>query len=139
MKWVRFERDGKQGIGRLHGETVRPVEAKGLREVIEGRGTRAVGGAIPLGGTRLWAPLRPGKIIAVGQNYWDHCREQKKDPPKRPILFAKFPLSVIGPGDEVRWPQDLTSQVDYEAELALVIGRTARSIPEDSALDYLFG
>ena len=139
MKWVRFERDGKQGIGTLQGDTVRPVEAKSLQDVIDGRGTQAAGGAIPLAGTRLLAPLRPGKIIAVGQNYWDHCREQKVDPPKRPILFAKFPLSVIGPGDEVRWPEDLTSQVDYEAEMALVIGRLARSVPEDSALDYLFG
>jgi len=142
MKWVRFEREGKQGIGSLQGESVQPVEAATLQEVIEGRGTKPSGAAFALngaGGAKLLAPLRPGKIIAVGQNYWDHCREQKKDPPKKPILFAKFPLSVIGPGQEVRWPHDLTSQVDYEAELALVIGKVARSVPEDKALDYLFG
>jgi 2-keto-4-pentenoate hydratase/2-oxohepta-3-ene-1,7-dioic acid hydratase in catechol pathway len=139
MKWVRFEREGKQGIGTLQGASVQPVEAQSLQEVIDGRGTGAAGPAFALNGAKLLAPLRPGKIIAVGQNYWDHCREQHVDPPKRPILFAKFPLSVIGPGDAVRWPEDLTSQVDYEAEMALVVGRTARSVAEDRALDYLFG
>ena len=76
----------------------------------------------------MLAPLRPGKIICVGQNYMDHCREQKVEPPDRPTLFAKFPTSVIGLGDEVRWPEDFSAQVDYEAELAVVIGRTARRV-----------
>jgi 2-keto-4-pentenoate hydratase/2-oxohepta-3-ene-1,7-dioic acid hydratase in catechol pathway len=139
MKWVRFERDGKPGIGMLDGERVQPVAATTLQDVIAGHGTQPAGEPFALSGTKLMAPLRPGKIIAVGQNYWDHCREQKKDPPTKPILFAKFPLSVIGPGDQVRWPEDLTSQVDYEAEMALVIGRTARLVKEENALDYLFG
>ena len=137
MKWVRFERDGKQGMGMLQGDSVQPVAATTLQEVIDGRGTEPAGAAFPLSEAKLRAPLRPGKILCVGQNYWDHCREQKKDPPTKPILFAKFPLSVIGPGDQVRWPQDLTSQVDYEAEMALVIGRAARLVKEEDALDYL--
>jgi 2-keto-4-pentenoate hydratase/2-oxohepta-3-ene-1,7-dioic acid hydratase in catechol pathway len=142
MKWVRFERDGKQGVGTLQGESIQPVEATSLQDVMAGRGMQPAGAAFTLdgaSGAELLAPLRPGKIIAVGQNYWDHCREQKVDPPQRPILFAKFPTSVIGPGQEVRWPQDLTSQVDYEAEMALVIGKAARSVSEAEALDYLFG
>ncbi len=141
MKWVRFERQGRQGMGTLQGDSVQPVEATSLQEVIDGRGTKPAGAAFSLngGGATLRAPLRPGKIIAVGQNYWDHCREQNVEPSKRPILFAKFPLSVIGPDEQVRWPEDLSSQVDYEAEMALVIGKTARSVSEDAALDYLFG
>jgi 2-keto-4-pentenoate hydratase/2-oxohepta-3-ene-1,7-dioic acid hydratase in catechol pathway len=144
MRWVRFERDGKVGVGTLQGpagdgQTVQPVQASSLQDIISGTGTALAGAAFPLNGTKLLAPLRPGKIICVGQNYWDHCREQKVEPPTRPILFAKFPLSVIGPDDQVRWPQDLTSQVDYEAELALVIGKHTRGASEADALDSLFG
>jgi 2-keto-4-pentenoate hydratase/2-oxohepta-3-ene-1,7-dioic acid hydratase in catechol pathway len=85
------------------------------------------------------APLRPGKIVCVGLNYMDHCREQHVTPPDRPTLFAKFPTSVIGPGDPIRWPADFSTQVDYEAELAVVIGRTASRVAEADALGHVFG
>jgi 2-keto-4-pentenoate hydratase/2-oxohepta-3-ene-1,7-dioic acid hydratase in catechol pathway len=139
MKWVRFERDGKTGIGTLQGDTLQPVAAGSLIDVIQGQGTTPSGPPIPLNGTTLRAPLRPGKIIAVGQNYWDHCREQNVQPSDRPILFAKFPLSVIGPGEQVRWYDGFSEKVDYEAELALVIGRHTRAVSEENALDALFG
>jgi 2-keto-4-pentenoate hydratase/2-oxohepta-3-ene-1,7-dioic acid hydratase in catechol pathway len=139
MKWVRFERDGKQGIGTLNGDSIQPVAAGSLLDVMQGTGTEPSGAAFPLAGATLKAPLRPGKIIAVGQNYWDHCREQNVKPPTRPILFAKFPLSVIGTGEQVRWPAGHSEQVDYEAELALVIGRLTSRVSEDEALDALFG
>jgi 2-keto-4-pentenoate hydratase/2-oxohepta-3-ene-1,7-dioic acid hydratase in catechol pathway len=81
----------------------------------------------------------PGKIIAVGQNYMDHIREQKGTPPKYPLLFSKFTSSVIDPGDVIRWSPALTSEVDYEAELAVIIGKTARRVAREEALDYVFG
>jgi 5-carboxymethyl-2-hydroxymuconate isomerase len=87
----------------------------------------------------LLAPLMPGKILAVGQNYLDHIREQGAEPPGLPVLFPKFPSSVIGPGEEIFWTDGLTEQVDYEAELAVVIGRRATRVTESEALDHVFG
>jgi 2-keto-4-pentenoate hydratase/2-oxohepta-3-ene-1,7-dioic acid hydratase in catechol pathway len=69
----------------------------------------------------------------------DHCREQKVEPPKAPIIFAKFPSAIIGPGETIRWNPALTNQVDYEAELAVVMGRIARNVAEAEALDYVAG
>jgi 2-keto-4-pentenoate hydratase/2-oxohepta-3-ene-1,7-dioic acid hydratase in catechol pathway len=94
----------------------------------------------PLDGVRLAAPLaNPSKIVCVGLNYHDHCREQGLDVPQRPILFAKFPSTIIGHEAEITWPGDLSQQVDYEAELAVVIGRRGRHIPVDEAYRYVAG
>lgn len=96
--------------------------------------------AISVDEVKILAPiLNPQKIIAIGRNYMDHCREQNVDPPKLPIIFAKFPTSIIGPGDAIRWDPDLTTQVDFEAELAVIIGRTARYVSQADALDYVVG
>lgn len=95
---------------------------------------------LPLSAVRLLAPVpRPSKIVCIGLNYMDHCREQKIQPPEAPIIFAKFPTSVIGPGDTITWDPALTSQVDYEAELAVVIGRRAKGVPASRASDYIAG
>jgi 5-carboxymethyl-2-hydroxymuconate isomerase len=82
---------------------------------------------------------RPPKVIAIGLNYRDHCRETNTPPPSRPIVFAKFSTAVVGPGVPITWSAALTKEVDYEAELAVVIGRTARRVTEATALDYVFG
>ncbi len=95
---------------------------------------------MPLGAVKLLAPVpNPSKIIAVGLNYMDHCREQQVEPPASPILFAKFPTAVIGPGQAIRWDPHLTGQVDFEAELAVVIGRKARRVSQADALSYVAG
>lgn len=94
----------------------------------------------PLAQVRLAPPLvNPSKIVCVGLNYHDHCREQGQEIPERPILFAKFPSTIIGPEDEITWPGDISQQVDYEAELAVIIGRKGRDIPVDRAYDYVAG
>jgi 2-keto-4-pentenoate hydratase/2-oxohepta-3-ene-1,7-dioic acid hydratase in catechol pathway len=94
----------------------------------------------PLNEVRVMAPiLNPSKIVAIGLNYMDHCREQGIQPPKRPTTFTKFPSSIIGPGDEIRWNADLTQKVDWEVELAVVIGKTARNVSAEDALDYIAG
>lgn len=88
------------------------------------------------------APVpRPGKIIAVGLNYHAHAQEHDGEVavPEVPMLFAKFPTSVIGPTGVVEWDPELTGAVDLEAELGVVIGRTARRISAAEALDYVFG
>ena len=88
----------------------------------------------------LLAPVpHPSKVVAIGLNYMDHCRENNVDPPRSPVIFAKFPSAVIGPGAAIRWDPALTNQVDYEVELAVVVGRTARCVPVERALDYVAG
>jgi 2-keto-4-pentenoate hydratase/2-oxohepta-3-ene-1,7-dioic acid hydratase in catechol pathway len=88
----------------------------------------------------LLAPVpRPGKVVAIGRNYREHAAEEGVDPPTAPLIFAKWPSSVIGHGAEIRWDPGLTGQVDYEAELAVVIGRRARNVGIDAALDHVLG
>jgi len=90
--------------------------------------------------TELLAPLpRPGKVVAIGRNYRVHAEEEGVDPPPAPLVFSKWPSSVVGPGADIRWDPELTGQVDYEAELAVVIGRTARNVSEAEALDHVLG
>jgi len=94
----------------------------------------------PLESFNLLAPiLNPSKIIAIGLNYMDHCREQGHEPPKTPKVFTKFTTAIVGPGATIRWDPQLTKQVDYEAELAVVIGQTARRVSEADAMDYVAG
>ncbi|MFW6303702.1 MAG: fumarylacetoacetate hydrolase family protein [Candidatus Sumerlaeota bacterium] len=87
----------------------------------------------------LLAPIpRPGKIICVGHNYRDHCVEQNAPIPKEPVIFAKFPSCVQYPGADVVRPA-VTREMDYEAELGVVIGRAARNVTREDALDYVGG
>jgi 2-keto-4-pentenoate hydratase/2-oxohepta-3-ene-1,7-dioic acid hydratase in catechol pathway len=88
----------------------------------------------------LDAPLAsPSKIACVGLNYYDHCRETGMAAPERPLIFAKFPSSLVGPDAAIEWPEGLTEQVDWEVELAVVIGRRTRHASESEALDAIFG
>lgn len=95
---------------------------------------------LPLSGVRIAAPLgNPGKVICVGLNYHDHCREAGHDVPVNPILFAKFPSSIIGPGEGIEWPEGCTDRVDYEAELAFVMKKRCRSVTAEEAYDCIAG
>ena len=93
-----------------------------------------------LADTELLAPVpRPGKVVAIGRNYREHADEEGVEPPPAPLVFSKWPSSVVGHRTEIRWDPDLTAQVDYEAELAVVIGRTTRQVSEQDALDHVLG
>jgi 2-keto-4-pentenoate hydratase/2-oxohepta-3-ene-1,7-dioic acid hydratase in catechol pathway len=81
---------------------------------------------------------RPQKVICVGLNYRDHADEAGMTPPERPILFAKWPTALIGPGEAIVIPR-ITIQVDYEAELGVVIGSRVRGIPAEDALEAVAG
>ena len=88
----------------------------------------------------LDAPLRkPGKIVAIGLNYIDHASESKMELPKHPLVFTKFNSSITGPFDPIIISSSLTEKVDYEVELAVVIGKEAKNIAKESATDYVFG
>jgi 2-keto-4-pentenoate hydratase/2-oxohepta-3-ene-1,7-dioic acid hydratase in catechol pathway len=80
----------------------------------------------PLAGARLIAPLRPGKVVAIGLNYLDHIRVAGMERSARPLVLAKFPSSVIGPGEPISIDRLLTQGVDWEVELAVIVGRTMR-------------
>jgi 2-keto-4-pentenoate hydratase/2-oxohepta-3-ene-1,7-dioic acid hydratase in catechol pathway len=91
------------------------------------------------GAVRLLAPIpHPGKIICVGLNYHDHCREQGIEAPAYPMLFAKFANAVTHPGEPVTRPR-ATERLDLECELAVVIGRAASHVGPDEALEAVFG
>jgi 2-keto-4-pentenoate hydratase/2-oxohepta-3-ene-1,7-dioic acid hydratase in catechol pathway len=81
---------------------------------------------------------RPGKIVCVGLNYRDHAAEGGQDLPKAPLLFAKWPNTLVGDGDPVVIPPE-SAQVDYEAELGVVIGTKAKRVSEAQALDHVAG
>lgn len=94
---------------------------------------------LPISDVRLTATVpRPGKIICIGLNYRDHAIESKMPIPESPIIFSKFGTSVVGPEDDVVIPPGST-QTDYEAELAVIIGRRAKSVSAARALDFVFG
>jgi 2-keto-4-pentenoate hydratase/2-oxohepta-3-ene-1,7-dioic acid hydratase in catechol pathway len=88
---------------------------------------------------RRRAPIqRPGKIVCIGLNYRDHAAESGMAVPKEPVLFCKYSNTVIGPGDPIVLPED-SEEVDYEAELVFVIGKTARNVPEAEAMSCVAG
>jgi 2-keto-4-pentenoate hydratase/2-oxohepta-3-ene-1,7-dioic acid hydratase in catechol pathway len=89
---------------------------------------------------RLLAPCEPTKIVAVGLNYRDHAEEFGTPIPPEPLIFLKPPSSVVGPGDAIRLPpRSLSKRVDFEGELAVVIGRRARNVPVGRAAKYILG
>lgn len=86
------------------------------------------------------APLyNPSKIVAIGLNYIDHASESKMELPKSPLVFAKFPSSIISATAPVKIPMELTQEVDYEVELAVIVGKKAKNVAKEDALSYVFG
>ncbi len=134
MRLVSF--DG--GFGRVEGETVVPMGGDIAGYLATGHAD-ADGDAIPLEGLRLRAPVpAPGKVICVGLNYRDHAEETGQAIPEEPVLFAKFANSVLAPGATIDVPA-FVEQPDYEAELGVVIGRTAARVGATDALDHVAG
>ena len=87
---------------------------------------------------KLLAPLVPTDILCIGLNYREHAKESNSEIPKNPMLFIKASNTLNNPGDPIPMPR-LTKEVDYECELAIVIGKTAKDVSKDRALDYVFG
>jgi 2,4-didehydro-3-deoxy-L-rhamnonate hydrolase len=141
LKLVTYSVDGNGlRVGSLEGEEIRPLAHEDMIEFIEyGGSPEPAEDTVPLGEARIHAPIaRPQKVIGIGLNYEDHAAETGADMPEKPIVFAKYPNTVIGPGEAIRIPA-ITEQADYEAELAVIIGRAARNVAESEALDYVFG
>ncbi len=132
MKIVRVSHQGREIYGLLEGESIKVVKGFPAPEVEE------TPERIPVREVRFLSPARPSKIIALGLNYRDHAAELGMALPKEPLLFLKPPSAVIGPEDEIVLPPQ-SKRVDYEAELAVVIGRKAKNVPPEEALDYVLG
>ena len=160
MRLVTFLDGGEPRLGALRGEGARqevidlnradPALPAEMIALLQGgpealaRARRALDAA-PAGNARLLASVtlrapvpRPGKIICIGLNYRDHAAESAVAVPDYPTVFAKYASCVIGSGEAIVLPK-LSEQVDYEGELGVVIGRTARHVPESSALEYVAG
>jgi 2-keto-4-pentenoate hydratase/2-oxohepta-3-ene-1,7-dioic acid hydratase in catechol pathway len=133
LRVARFEEHGRTFWAILEGDD-RAREAEG--DPI--RGLRPVGSPRPLDGLRWRPPVSPSKIVGVGRNYGAHAAELGHDIPVEPLLFLKPPSSLIAHTEAIRLPA-ASQRVDYEGELGVVIGRTARAVPERSALDCVLG
>jgi 2-keto-4-pentenoate hydratase/2-oxohepta-3-ene-1,7-dioic acid hydratase in catechol pathway len=162
MRFARFRTaDGTETWGAVEGDAVVDVIAtaaatgtsapSGIRAMLAAgtsgdvsalvAGARAAGTAVThqLAGVQLLAPIPdPGKVLAVGRNYHDHVGEADLKLPARPKIFTKFASNIIGPDDEIVRPT-MTKNLDYEVELAVVIGRHARNVPTSEAMSYVFG
>ncbi len=123
-------------------------QAPGALDVAREVGRRLAGDTtkgLPVDEVRLLAPIpRPARnVVCVGLNYAEHAAESKSvrggEAPKYPVFFTKPPTCVIGPGDEIPWHAHVSTAIDWEVELAVVVGREGRDIAEPSALDYVFG
>jgi 2-keto-4-pentenoate hydratase/2-oxohepta-3-ene-1,7-dioic acid hydratase in catechol pathway len=131
---------GLRDVGDLYARGSDAVaELRDLAAATASSAAAATATVVPPADVRYAPPvLHPGKIICVGLNYADHIAESQAEPPDRIVLFAKFPSCLIGHGDPIRYPA-ITSQLDYEGELAVVIGRQASHVRASEALDYVGG
>jgi 2,4-didehydro-3-deoxy-L-rhamnonate hydrolase len=158
MRFVTLEVAGREQVGVLDEAEVVLLSADlgDLVSVIEGgpaaldavRNELADGPRLALAGARLLAPLRRFRrdLLCTGWNYWDHFEESKGkrdgqdvDAPEHPTFFTKGPDAVIGPYDDIAYDPAISAKWDYEAELALVIGKAGRSIPVSVALEHVWG
>ncbi|TCO57052.1 fumarylacetoacetate hydrolase family protein [Actinocrispum wychmicini] len=92
----------------------------------------------PLADVRLLAPVLPTKVVCIGKNYADHAKEMGGEPPADPVMFIKPSTSVIGPNSPIRLPAD-SSRVDFEGELAVVIGQQCKDVLAENAASVIFG
>lgn len=107
------------------------------RDAVDGN---AAGATVALADVKLLAPIpNPSKVVAIGLNYMDHILETNSKVPAIPIMFTKYTTSIIGQGDAIRWDPAETAKVDWEVELAVVIGKRAYRVAEENALDYVAG
>lgn len=130
-------------LGMIEGESLLPLDFQGsMIDLIEqGQPARPTGqAALPLDKIRFAAVVsRPSKIIALGLNYLDHAKESKGAIPKVPLLFAKFPNSLTGHKESITWSAEITRKVDFEAELAVIIGKRIYRPKEDKVMEAVFG
>jgi 2-keto-4-pentenoate hydratase/2-oxohepta-3-ene-1,7-dioic acid hydratase in catechol pathway len=132
-RFVRVLVDGEPAYGVIDGEEVALIEPHPFTIY------RTTGRRLPVEGLRLLAPVIPSKIVAVGRNYADHAAELGNEVPSEPMLFFKPSTAVIGPGDPLRIPTDLSDEVSYEGEIAVVMGALISRVTPEVAAKAVLG
>ncbi|WP_336882751.1 fumarylacetoacetate hydrolase family protein [Rhodococcus globerulus] len=144
MSYATYEFSGLRGVGEVDGDQLVPLA--GLTEIgvstsidVLAAATRRPADTVAIKDVTLLPVVpNPTKILCVGLNYRDHVTETKRDLPTYPVMFAKYASSLLGAYDDIAVPPE-SEQVDYEGELAVIIGRSGRRISEENALDHILG
>lgn len=142
MRLITFTYNGRTRIGELVGDTIYAlawVDANVRQMIRRGVTPSRSYERFKLADVKIEAPLLPGKIVCIGKNYLEHAKETGSQAPSAPLIFAKFPSAIIATGESITWNSAITTQVDWEGELAVIIGKPARNVSEDDALNYVFG
>ncbi len=139
MKYARFiNKDGARVYGVVEGETIAEIEGAPWQSLAK------TGSVYELGAVKLCAPSSPRVIMCAGTNYMDHIREVNEGSPinvkvpERPLIFSKGPNTIADPGQGIEYPSGV-ERVDYEAELAVIIGKKCKKVTEETALGYCLG
>jgi 2-keto-4-pentenoate hydratase/2-oxohepta-3-ene-1,7-dioic acid hydratase in catechol pathway len=148
MKIVTYKAAGKIGTGvlRADGALIDVSKAGDALALISDKAARAKAASIaagkaakPVKGAKLLAPITPRALICIGLNYMDHVLETNAKVPEKPVIFGKFGNALANPGDTITWYADASAEVDFEAELGVIIGRKASRVPKEKALSYVGG
>ncbi|MFD2168704.1 fumarylacetoacetate hydrolase family protein [Tumebacillus lipolyticus] len=131
-KYLRFEAEGREKYGLLEGDKVRELAGHYVRTAV------LTGVEYLLSEVKVLAPTVPSKVVCIGLNYKAHAVERGKQLPEEPMMFLKPPSAIIGSGDEIVLP-DIAKNVEYEGELAVVIGKRASNISVAEAKQHIFG
>src|SRR3954464_15475807 len=132
MRIARFSHDGDVAFGVVEGDDVAELAGHPFGPVA------FTGNRWPLTAVRLLAPVLPSKVVAIGKNYAEHASEMGGEVPEQPLIFLKPSTAVTGHGDPIAYPPS-SQRVDYEGELAVVIGRLCRDVPEERAMETVLG
>jgi 2-keto-4-pentenoate hydratase/2-oxohepta-3-ene-1,7-dioic acid hydratase in catechol pathway len=142
MKFAKLEFEGKPTWAVVEGEPGHETVAGFLDAApwtIAGAPAPRAVKPQPLSGFPLLVPAEPGKIVCVGRNYREHAAELGNEVPSEPLLFFKPPSSLLAPGRPIRRPASLSQRVDYEGELAVIIGKRCYRLQDDDVRPYIFG
>ncbi|MDX2076964.1 MAG: fumarylacetoacetate hydrolase family protein [bacterium] len=143
MKLIRFSDEYRNNlVGILDGDTVYATTWTGDMLGLMRSGIKPVMSyayRYPIEKVKIQSPYIPPKIVCIGRNYADHAQEMGNAVPEKPFLFGKFSSSIIGTGDTIRWSEAITTKVDWEGELAVIIGKAGRNIKSENAYDHVFG
>ena len=142
MKIAQFYDKDSIRLGIIDANSLIPLDFQGemIDFIKKGQDCRPSGKAVGLDRIKLAPSVsNPSKIVAIGLNYIDHIRESKGEIPESPLIFAKFPNSLIGHNDFITWDVNLAKKVDFEAELAVIIGKTIHNCPKTEVMKAIFG
>lgn len=142
MKIAQYYDKDRIRLGRVEDKYLIPLDYRGdmIDFINNPLGPKYSGEHLPLEELQFAPPVsRPSKIIGIGLNYRDHVRESKGRIPEFPMVFAKFPNTLVGHNGLITWSSNLTRKVDFEAELAVIIGKIIHECPEERIMESLFG